>query len=191
MFVVTLTAGTAVTFTGETTLVIASLVEGTAVVLTSLAELAATGTESLAATFTIRITETAETATMLLHVTTALILSIAATLLKTATVILLVQSLLEVTVLLETTLLGHLTLVFLALHLNTLGTRLIVFSTEELVLAQLALQGTVIKRSLERRLQTNLGKALLTVAEQPSLVALEGMFQAFANHLVESQEVGS
>ena len=102
---------------------------------------------------------------------------------------LLAYTLLELALLLETVLLRHLALLALSLHDTALRAELLHLAVEHHVLAELALQTSVIYRNLDRWLQANLLEALLAVAQYPSLVAGEGTLEALANHLVGIQQV--
>ena len=102
---------------------------------------------------------------------------------------LLAHTLLELALLLETVLLRHLALLALSLHDTALRAELLHLAVEHHVLAELALQTSVIYRNLDRWLQSNLLEALLAVAQYPSLVACEGTLESLADHLVGVQQV--
>ena len=104
--------------------------------------------------------------------------------------LLFVEALLELAVFLEAVLLCHHPLLFLGLEDVSLAAELLQFSAEHLVAAQFALQCSVVERNLDAWAQTNLLEALFAVAQHPRLVALEGMLQSLAYHLVGLQQVG-
>ena len=78
-----------------------------------------------------------------------------------------------------------------SLYVATLSTHVVELSAEYLVLAQLAFQTSVVQRCTQRRFQTNLVETFFPVAQYPCLVIYELMLQSLANHLIESQQVGS
>ena len=104
---------------------------------------------------------------------------------------LLVEALLELTLFLETVFFGHLPLFLLCLDRTAFFAEDLHLAVEHLVFAELALQRTIEQRNLDAWLQANLFEAFLAIAEHPGVVAYKLMFQAFANHLVGGQQVGS
>ena len=86
-------------------------------------------------------------------------------------------------------LLCHLTLLVLSLHHAAVLTEVLHGAVEDGILAELALQRSVINRNLDGWLQTDGLEAFLAVAQHPSLVAHESMLQTLANHLICIEEV--
>ena len=105
--------------------------------------------------------------------------------------LLLVEALLEFAVSLETTLLGHCSLLLVGLHHATFLSEFFHLALEHRVLAELALQRTVVERYLDGRLQAYLLEALFAIRQHPGIVARELMLQALAYHLVSIEQVGS
>ena len=87
-------------------------------------------------------------------------------------------------------LLGHQTFLLFGLHgVAFLGEHLHL-AFEHLVLAQLALQRTVVERGLQAGFQAYLVEALLTIGEHPGIIPLELVLEPFSHHLIGAQEVG-
>ena len=92
--------------------------------------------------------------------------------------------------LLEAALFAHLTALVVGLDEASGSTMLVQTAVEKHVLAQLALQRTVVKGCLQRRLQSDLVEALLAVAQDPRLAACQFTLQLLPDSLVQAQQVG-
>ena len=101
----------------------------------------------------------------------------------------LLQTLFEFAVLLETVFLSHLALLFFRLHDTAFRTEILQLAVKHLVLTELTLQRTIVKRILDAGLQSDLVEALLTIREHPGVIALELMLQSLTDHLICSQKV--
>lgn len=99
------------------------------------------------------------------------------------------QTLFELPFLLKPMLLSHLALFFFRLDDATLMAEILQFAIEHLVSAEFALQTAVIERNLDAGFQTNLLETLLTIGENPCIIAFELMFQTFSNHAVRTQQI--
>ena len=88
-------------------------------------------------------------------------------------------------------LLAHHAFLLIGFHDAALRAEVTQLSVEYLILAELTLQRTIIKRSLERGFQSYLLKTFLAVAQHPCVVVEELVLKSLANHLVCSQEVRS
>ena len=85
---------------------------------------------------------------------------------------------------------GHLAFLLFGLYDTTLRAEVLQLAVEHLILAELALQRSIIKRYLDAWLQANLVETLLAVAQYPGVVALKLVLQSLAYHLVSTQQVG-
>ena len=97
---------------------------------------------------------------------------------------------LKLALLLETVLLRHLALLLVGLDDAAFGTELPHLAAKHGIFAELAFQTAVVDGDFDARLQTNLLEALLAVTQYPCLVTLEGMLEAFADHLICAEKVG-
>ena len=86
-------------------------------------------------------------------------------------------------------LLSHLHTFVVALHVSTVVPEIGEFPAEHLVLTEFTFKRTIIYRHFQRWLQPDSLETLLTIRENPRLVALELMFQPLAYHTVCIQEV--
>ena len=100
------------------------------------------------------------------------------------------HALFEVAVLLEPVFLCHRLFLLFGLDDASLLAELLHLAFEHGILAELAFQRTVVERNLDRGFQSYLFETLLAVAQNPCVVAAEGMLQPFAYHLVGAQQVG-
>ena len=100
------------------------------------------------------------------------------------------HALLKFAVLLEPVFLCHRLLLVLRLYDAALFAELLHLAFEHGILAELTLQRTVVERNLDRGFQSYLFETFLAVAQNPCVVAAEGMLQPFAYHFVGAQEVG-
>ena len=87
-------------------------------------------------------------------------------------------------------LLCHLALLVFGLHHTALRAEVAHLAVEDGILAELALQTTVVDGYLDRGLQTYLVEAFLAIREHPSLVAHELVLETLAYHLVGGEQVG-
>ena len=86
---------------------------------------------------------------------------------------------------------GHLSLLLFGLYDATFLAEILHSAVEDAVLAELALQRSVVHGNLDRRLQADSLEALLTIAQHPSLVTHEGVLQTLAYHLVGIEQIWS
>ena len=106
-------------------------------------------------------------------------------------IIVIVEAATEViAMLLEASFLSHLTALVIGLHCTAGSTMVVEFPVEQHVLAQLTLEGAVVERCLERRLEADLLKTLFTVAEDPRLATGVLALELLPDGLVEAEQVG-
>ena len=65
----------------------------------------------------------------------------------------------------------------------------LVFAVEYLIFTELTFQCTVKQRHFHRWFQPDLVETLIAITQNPSIVAYESMFQPFAYHLIQTQQV--
>ena len=99
------------------------------------------------------------------------------------------EPLLEITFFPEAVLLRHLLFLFFGLHDPTLVAEAAHLAVKHLIATELTLQRAVVDRNLDAGFQADLPEALLTIRQDPCLIAHELVFQPFADHLVGSQQV--
>ena len=97
------------------------------------------------------------------------------------------ETLLKLALLLESVLLAHHSLLLVGLHYATLRAEVAQLTVEDLILAELTFERTIIKRSLERRFEAYLLETLLAIAQYPCVAVEELVLESFANHLVCAQ----
>ena len=100
-------------------------------------------------------------------------------------------SVVEVTsVLLEAFFFAHASALLVGLHFAAAGAEVIQFAAEKLVFAQFAVERTIVERNFDARLQSDFVETFLLVADHPCLSALEFVFQAFSERVIDVQDVG-
>ena len=101
-----------------------------------------------------------------------------------------VKTFFELPVFLKPVFLSHCLFFVVGFHNTAFLSEFPEFSVKNLVFSEFALERSVVERNLYRRLQSYLVEAFRAVAEHPSVVVEELVFQSFSYHSVCSEQVG-